>query len=108
MADKTAKLLTSPVTGKIKVQVYTPRGRPSGDPMDVSNDFWGLLVDALRTRGEISIIERQQFSEDLKALTKVKVQMRGVVLKRITIKIVSEEILANAEEAESTAKDGAV
>jgi hypothetical protein len=108
MAEKTAKLLTSPVTGKINVQVYTPKGRPSGDPMDVSNDFWGLLVDTLRTRGEISIVERQQFSEDLKALTNVTVQMRGVVLKRITIKIVSEDLLANAEEAESTAKDGAV
>jgi hypothetical protein len=108
MADKTAKLLTSPVTGKIKVQVYTPKGRPSGDPMDVSNDFWGLLVDTLRTRGEIRIVERQQFSEDLKALTTVTVQMRGVVLKRITIKIVSEDLLENAEEAAADGKERGV
>jgi hypothetical protein len=105
MADKKVSLGWSKITDKVYATLKSQAGRKLGDPIDITPEFLGFMVEYLRHRGgSVSINERVDYGSQ----SALKVTMAGPVHRRISIQIF-EDVLVEADPKEATAgKDGGV
>lgn len=80
--ERRAEVLTSPITGKLYVQVYTPTGRRSGEPIEITGSFCAMVVSLIREA------EGRRY-----AIRETLTVTGQTCVKRITIGILSEEVV---------------
>jgi hypothetical protein len=117
MRDKKVSLGWSRTTDQVYATIKSQEGRKLGDPINITPEFLGAMVEYLRNRGgSVSINERVQVNKEFDSASplksgvkaEVKVKMAGIVNRRIRIQIV-EDVLVEAEPKETPAgKDGGV
>lgn len=83
--ERRAEVLRSPITGKLYVQLYTPKGRRSGDPIDITDSFFGMVIGMCKIdQGKFAIRQTETTIGGDKTVTKV------------TFGILSEEVVNEA------------
>ena len=83
--ERRAEVQRSPITGKLYVQVYTPKGRRSGEPIDITDSFFGMVIGMCKIEGDRFAIRQSETTiGGEKTVT------------RITIGILSEEVVNEA------------
>lgn len=104
MKERRAEIKFSPVSRKHYVQIYGPSGRKAGDPIDITSQFWGSVVqrleecpNGLRITETIPVAADDSVCVGPDGSQVVKVKMRGTVTKVHTIKIVSVELRPSDE-----------
>lgn len=117
MRDKKVSLGWSPTTDQVYATVRSQAGRQLGDPINITAEFLGTVVEYLRHRGGLVTINESidvgtgsGSSYPLTAGVKaeVHVKLAGIVKRRIKIQIV-EDVLVESDPKEAQAgKDGGV
>jgi hypothetical protein len=117
MADKKVSLGWSKVSDKVYATLKSQAGRKLGEPIDITPEFLGFMVEYLRHRGGAVTINERVDHGSQSALkvplgsaksVDLKVTMAGPVHRKIKIQIV-EDVLVEADPKEAqTGKDGGV
>ena len=104
MKERRAEIQYSPCSEKIYVQIYGPSGRKAGDPIDITSQFLGMIIDRIGAHSNgfrivetIPVAADDSVCLDPNSSQEVKVKLRGTVEKVHTVKIVSVELLPNDE-----------
>ena len=101
MANMNVSIRGDEQTGRMNVDILEGDKPSTNGPVEITNTIWGFVVATLRSKGSVSVIEELPVSSErtLNILGKggeseaARVQMKGIVERRITIQIVSQELI---------------
>lgn len=98
MRDKKVSLGWSRITDQVYATIKSQEGRKLGDPINITPEFLGAMVEYLRHRGGlVSINERVEAGKDA-----------GMVRRCIIIQIVKDVLVGSDPKEAQAGKDGGV